>query len=81
MRRFLRETFTEFSGHCRFTRAVADRIAIGDREAAAVFRTGTLAAALTRRGLDARGREIAAYVRLVLAADGAPDRLAWLHHP
>ncbi|MFE7194016.1 hypothetical protein [Kitasatospora sp. NPDC057541] len=77
----LRDTVTEFRGHRELTREIKARIAAGDREAAAAFRTGTLAAVFTWRGLCARGEEVSHYVRLVMAADGAADRVAWLRRP
>ncbi|WP_404870973.1 hypothetical protein ACI1MP_37615 (plasmid) [Kitasatospora griseola] len=76
---FVRDTVTEVRDHRRFTRTITARIASGDQDAADTFRTGTLAAALTRRGHTARGQEVTQYVQRVLDTDGAPDRTAWLH--
>ncbi|MEW1911290.1 hypothetical protein AB0442_23055 [Kitasatospora sp. NPDC085895] len=74
----LRDTVTEFRGQREFTRAIQAAVAAGDREAAVVFRTGTLAAALTVRSRDARGEEVTAYVRAVIRANGNAKRVAWL---
>ncbi|GLW73688.1 hypothetical protein Kpho02_59860 [Kitasatospora phosalacinea] len=79
LRHFVSDTVTEVQDHRRFTRDIKQQVADGDRDAAEAFRTGTLAAALTRRGRDARGREVVAYVQQVLDADGRPDRIGWLH--
>ncbi|MFE4399105.1 MULTISPECIES: hypothetical protein [Streptomycetaceae] len=80
LRSFFTDTITEFQGHREFTRGIKARITGGDQEAAEAFRTGTLAAVFTRRGCLARGEEVARYVRLVLAADGTADRVAWLRY-
>jgi len=77
----LRDTLTEFQGHREFTRDIKARIVGGDQEAATAFRTGTLAATFTWRGLCARGEEVSHYVGLVMAADGNADRVAWLRRP
>ncbi|MFF2752075.1 hypothetical protein ACFVVA_41885 [Kitasatospora sp. NPDC058048] len=80
LRKTAADTVTEIAGHRGFTRDIKATIAGGDQEAAEAFRTGTVAAALTTRGRDARGEEISDYVGKVLAADdGNADRLRWLH--
>lgn len=72
------DTATEVTGHAGLTRDIKRAIKSGDREAAASFRTGTLAAALTAKGCDARGDEVSEYVQKVLAADGDVSRVGWL---
>ncbi|GAA2984501.1 hypothetical protein GCM10010519_18660 [Streptomyces lactacystinicus] len=72
-------TVTEIAGHRELTRDIKAAVAAGDQEAAEAFRTGTLAAALTTRGRDARGEEISDYVGKVVDADGNADRVRWLH--
>ncbi|MER5866138.1 hypothetical protein [Kitasatospora sp. NPDC002040] len=67
----------DLAGQHQFTRDIKARIAGGDLEAAAVFRTGTLAAALTERGREARGQEVVDYVQAVQQADGSADRVSW----
>ncbi|MGW7582762.1 hypothetical protein ACWGKU_29425 [Kitasatospora sp. NPDC054768] len=78
LRKAVTDTVVEVKGHREFTRDIKAAVKSGDREAAEVFRTGSLAAALTTRGLDARGEEITTYVDKVIAADGSPDRVLWL---
>ncbi|MBD0671619.1 hypothetical protein [Streptomyces sp. CBMA156] len=82
LRKAAANTVTELQGHRALTRDIEAAVAAGDQEAADTFRTGTLAAALTARGRDARGEEISDYVDKVLTADGnadAAERLRWLH--
>ncbi|OKI95075.1 hypothetical protein [Kitasatospora sp. CB01950] len=75
----LRDTVSELRGHHTLTQDINGAVASGDHDAAAVFRTGTLAAALTESGRDARGTEITEYVDRVIAADGNATRAGWLH--
>ncbi|NUP16492.1 MAG: hypothetical protein HOZ81_10380 [Streptomyces sp.] len=72
------DTATEVSGHAGLTKDIRNVIKGGDKEAASTFRTGTLAAALTTKGRDARGDEVVAYVEKVVAADGDARRTGWL---
>ncbi|MFE6869609.1 hypothetical protein ACFVFS_24030 [Kitasatospora sp. NPDC057692] len=75
----LRDTVIEVVGHRRLTKDIKQAVASGDQEAARTFRTGTLAAALTTRGRDARGQEVIDYVEAVQQADGGnADRTGWL---
>lgn len=71
-------TATEVTGHAGLTRDIRNAVKGGDQEAAATFRTGTLAAALTTKGCNARGQEVVAYVEKVVAADGDSRRASWL---
>ncbi|MEV6854748.1 hypothetical protein AB0M89_13175 [Streptomyces microflavus] len=73
------DTATEVSGHAGLTKDIRNAVKGGDQEAAATFRTGTLAAALTTRGCNARGEEVVAYVEKVVAADGDGRRVGWLN--
>ncbi|MFF3998566.1 hypothetical protein ACFYX8_35320 [Streptomyces cyaneofuscatus] len=73
------DTATEVSGHAGLTRDIRRAVKGGDQEAAATFRTGTLAAALTAKGCNARGQEVVAYVEKVVAADGDGRRACWLN--
>lgn len=73
------DTATEVTGHAALTKDIRNAVKGGDREAAATFRTGTLAAALTTKGCNARGQEVAAYVEKVVAADGDGRRAGWLN--
>ncbi|MFI2214950.1 hypothetical protein [Streptomyces sp. NPDC020141] len=77
MFRRLRDTVTEVQGHRRLTRGITEAVASGDQEARDAFTsgTGTLAAALTRRGRDRRGAEIYDYGTRVAAAGGGPERV------
>ncbi|MFI6530232.1 hypothetical protein [Streptomyces uncialis] len=77
MFRRLRDTATEVQGHHRLTQGINRAVADGDQEARAAFTsgTGTLAAALTRRGRDMRGAEIHDYGTRVAAAGGGPERV------
>ncbi|MGW6288877.1 hypothetical protein [Streptomyces sp. NPDC055107] len=77
LRRFT-DTAAEVSGHAGLTKDIRNAVRGGDREAAATFRTGTLAAALTTKGCNARGQEVADYVQKVVAADGDSRRAGWL---
>ncbi|WP_405461608.1 hypothetical protein OG786_29310 [Streptomyces sp. NBC_00101] len=72
------DVVTEVGGHTALTRDIRRAVDAGDEEAAATFRTGTLAAALTTKGCVARGEEVAAYVGKVVAADGDGRRAGWL---
>lgn len=72
------DTTTEVAGHAGLTRDIKKAVKAGDREAATTFRTGTLAAALTSKGRDARGDEVVDYVAKVVAADGDGRRTGWL---
>ncbi|WP_234316798.1 hypothetical protein [Streptomyces sp. NRRL S-15] len=74
------DTATEVSGHAALTKNIRKAVEGGDQEAASTFRTGTLAAALTAKGRDARGEEVVAYVEKVVAADGDGRRTGWLRH-
>ncbi|MER6480922.1 hypothetical protein [Streptomyces filamentosus] len=65
----------EWRGHWHLSRGIDRAMAAGDMEALTCFRTGTLRAVFTRRGLYARGEEVAAYARAVLAADGDCHRV------
>ncbi|MFJ3089060.1 hypothetical protein [Streptomyces sp. NPDC086838] len=69
---------TEVSGHAGLTKDIRKAVKRGDQEAASTFRTGTLAAALTAKGCNARGEEVVAYVEKVVAADGDGQRTGWL---
>ncbi|MGW2507859.1 hypothetical protein ACWC0A_00275 [Streptomyces scopuliridis] len=71
------DTATELRGHAELSRDIRDAIASGDQEAKETFRTGTLAAALTSKGRDARGEEVCEYVEKAAAA-GDTDRIGWL---
>lgn len=73
------DTATEVSGHASLTKDIRNAVKSGDQEAAATFRTGTLAAALTAKGCNARGQEVVAYVEKVVAADGDGRRAGWLN--
>ncbi|WP_330449736.1 hypothetical protein [Streptomyces anulatus] len=73
------DTATEVSGHAGLTKDIRKAVKGGDEEAAATFRTGTLAAALTTKGCNARGQEVVAYVEKVVAADGDGRRAGWLN--
>lgn len=73
------DTATEVSGHAALTKDIRGAVRGGDEEAAATFRTGTLAAALTTRGCTARGQEVVAYVEKVVAVDGDGRRAGWLN--
>ncbi|MFI5739155.1 hypothetical protein ACIA9I_12370 [Streptomyces anulatus] len=73
------DTATEVSGHAGLTKDIRKAVKGGDQEAAATFRTGTLAAALTAKGCNARGEEVVAYVEKVVAADGDGRRAGWLN--
>ncbi|MGC4925577.1 hypothetical protein [Streptomyces sp. DT117] len=73
------DTATEVTGHAGLTRDIRNAVKGGDQEAAATFRTGTLAAALTTKGCNARGQEVVAYVEKVVAADGDGRRTGWLN--
>ncbi|MGW2401786.1 hypothetical protein ACWCYY_35055 [Kitasatospora sp. NPDC001664] len=71
-------TVIDLTGQHQFTKDIKAQIAGGDQEAAAAFRTGTLAAALTERGREARGQEVVDYVQAVQQADGgSADRVSW----
>lgn len=73
------DTAAEVSGHASLTKDIRKAVKGGDQEAAATFRTGTLAAALTSKGCNARGEEVVAYVEKVVAADGDGRRAGWLN--
>ncbi|MER6601159.1 hypothetical protein [Streptomyces parvus] len=73
------DTATEVGGHAALTKDIRRAVQGGDQEAAATFRTGTLAAALTTKGCNARGREVVDYVEKVVAADGNSRRAGWLN--
>ncbi|MFD3638235.1 hypothetical protein [Streptomyces griseus] len=73
------DTRAEVSGHAGLTRDIREAVKGGDQEAASTFRTGTLAAALTSKGCNARGQEVADYVEKVVAADGDSRRAGWLN--
>ncbi|MEU5161240.1 hypothetical protein AB0G74_16760 [Streptomyces sp. NPDC020875] len=77
MFRRLRDTVNEVQGHQRLTRGTSEAIESGDQEARAAFTsgTGTLAAALTRRGCDTRGAEVCDYGTRVAAVGGGPERV------
>ncbi|MEV4974874.1 hypothetical protein [Streptomyces scopuliridis] len=77
MLRRLLDTATEIKAHRQFTRDINEAKASGDQDAQATFRTGTLAAALTSTGRDARGEEVCEYVEKV-AATGDTGRIGWL---
>ncbi|WP_371484854.1 hypothetical protein [Kitasatospora sp. NBC_00315] len=79
LRSAVTDTVIELTGQREFTRDIKAQAATGDREAAATFRTGTLAAALTGRGRDARGQEVVDYVQQVIDTDGDATRVGWLH--
>lgn len=81
MRLFTRitDTATEVSGHAALTKDIRKAVEGGDEEAASTFRTGTLAAALTTKGCNARGQEVVAYVEKVVAVDGDSQRADWLN--
>ncbi|NGO77741.1 hypothetical protein G6045_19045 [Streptomyces sp. YC504] len=68
---WLSDFFVELAGHWQISRAIDRAFAAGDREALAVFKTGTLAVVFTRRGLAARGDEFVEYARRVCEADGS----------
>ncbi|MGW9245771.1 hypothetical protein [Streptomyces badius] len=73
------DTATEVGGHAGLTKDIRKAVQGGDQEAAATFRTGTLAAALTTKGCNARGQEVADYVDKVVAVDGDSRRASWLN--
>ncbi|WP_405506387.1 hypothetical protein OG323_06225 [Streptomyces cyaneofuscatus] len=73
------DTAAEVTGHAALTRDIRNAVEGGDQEAAATFRTGTLAAALTTKGCNARGQEVADYVEKVVAVDGDGRRAGWLN--
>ncbi|MET8378010.1 hypothetical protein [Streptomyces microflavus] len=73
------DTVTEVSGHAGLTKDIRRAVKGGDQEAASTFRTGTLAAALTTKGCNARGQEVVDYVEQVVAADGDGRRAGWLN--
>ncbi|MFE2633953.1 hypothetical protein ACFXKF_04025 [Streptomyces scopuliridis] len=77
MLRRLLDAATEIKGHRELTRDINKAKASGDQDAQDTFRTGTLAAALTSTGRDARGEEVCKYVEKVAAA-GDTDRIGWL---
>ncbi|WP_380286559.1 hypothetical protein [Kitasatospora purpeofusca] len=80
LRAAVADTVTEVAGHREFSRDIRQAVASGDQEAAQAFRTGTVAAALTSRGRDARGQEVLDYVQAVKRADGgSAARAGWLH--
>jgi len=70
----LRDLAVEVQEHRAMTRDIKGAIAAGDREAADTFKTSTLSAAVTRKGMFARGAEVAAYAKAVIATDGNADR-------
>ncbi|MFE9484617.1 hypothetical protein ACFYNM_39315 [Streptomyces spororaveus] len=70
----LHDLLVELDGHRHITRSINSAKARGDQDALAVFHTGTLAAALTRKGMFRRGDEVLAYAQLVLAKDGTMHR-------
>ncbi|MFJ6238827.1 hypothetical protein ACIQH0_32650 [Streptomyces griseus] len=73
------DTRAEVRGHAGLTKDIREAVKGGDEEAAATFRTGTLSAALTSKGCNARGQEVADYVDRVVAADGDSRRAGWLN--
>lgn len=75
----IRDLAAEAKGHRTITRNIREAIENGDRDAAEVFRTGTLAA-LTRSGGARRDEEITEYGRRVAAADGNYERVHRLRH-
>ncbi|MGW6420453.1 hypothetical protein [Streptomyces sp. NPDC055055] len=75
MIRRIRDMAAEVQGHREFTRDIRREVEAGDTEAAATFRTGTLSAALTRKGNDARAAEVVEYVE---AVKDKPGRIGWL---
>ncbi|WHM41096.1 hypothetical protein [Streptomyces sp. BPTC-684] len=72
--RFITDLCVELRGNHQITRGINEAIANGDEDAIAVFRTGTLAAALTTRGLFRRSDEIVAYAQRVKERDGSMHR-------
>ncbi|MFJ2407089.1 hypothetical protein ACIOUE_37980 [Streptomyces xanthochromogenes] len=72
--RFITDLAVELRGNHQITRGINEAIANGDEDAIATFHTGTLAAALTQRGLFQRSDEIVAYAQRVKEHDGAMDR-------
>ncbi|MGW0335525.1 hypothetical protein ACWD0J_27245 [Streptomyces sp. NPDC003011] len=82
MIRRIRDAVVEVTGHRAMTRGIDQAIANGDREAAASFTsgTGTLRAALTRKGNETRGAEVAEYGKRVVNADGHGQRVHRLGH-
>ncbi|MFJ5098981.1 hypothetical protein [Streptomyces sp. NPDC088557] len=77
MFRRLRDTLIEIQGHHQLTKGINRAIASGDQEARTAFTsgTGTLAAALTRRGRDTRGAEVYDYGARVAAVGDGPERV------
>ena len=77
MIRRIRDAAVEIAGHRAMTRGINQAIADGDQEAAASFTsgTGTLRAALTRKGNETRGAEVAEYAERVVEADGDGRRV------
>lgn len=78
MLRRLRETAAEVKSHRTLTNDIRDAVNSGDESAKNNFRTGTLSAALTRKGNAARTKEIAGYVRDAVES-GDTKRLGWLN--
>lgn len=73
------DTAAEVHEHRNLTRRINQQVQAGDTQAAQSFHTGTLSAALTTTGRNARGAEVTDYVTKTLAADGNGARLGWLH--
>lgn len=75
MIRRIRDAVAEVKGHRELSEDIRAAVAAGDREAAETFRTGTLSAALTRKGNSARAAEVVQYVQ---AVKHEPGRAGWL---
>lgn len=78
MFRRLRETADEVKSHRTLTNDIRDAIKSGDESAKNTFRTGTLSAALTRKGNAARTEEVVGYVRDAVES-GDTKRIGWLY--
>ncbi|MFD9684104.1 hypothetical protein ACFWAD_29850 [Rhodococcus sp. NPDC059969] len=66
--------WVEFTENWKLTRAIDRAFAAGDSEALSVFKTGTLRATFTTKGMFARTDELISYAELVVAADGCAYR-------
>ncbi|MFD6186123.1 hypothetical protein [Streptomyces goshikiensis] len=66
--------WVELTGNWKLTRAIDRAFAAGDSDALSVFKTGTLRATFTTKGMFARTDELVAYAELVVAADGCAYR-------
>ncbi|THA47485.1 hypothetical protein [Streptomyces sp. A1136] len=71
---WMADYWVELTGNWKLTRAIDQALAAQDAEALAVFKTGTLRATFTEKGMVARTDELVAYAELVVAVDGCAYR-------